>query len=1369
MNPSNNSTPSSLTMTNSFVSYNSKEASNNNNSNSSTSTSNDNNLEDEDYSFTLNDQVLKLGGRLLSCGRNDSAQLLGLPQLQRSNTIISVFPHFLVPSITNNTNTTNLFTNNKAEDTRATTTTRNGNVEMIVPPEDKTLPKATTIEKKKKSKLFSSRNEELFQMFESVADDENVFTSFKPSSGSRRNTSTTTEKYLDKEYIQQVTTGWNFTYFLTNKHRLFALGNNTNGQLGIGTMENKKIISKIPSILPAETQPNNNKNNNNNNRKDSTSSATMDELSYDQPRKGLFASYMESGTSTSGAALMGMEDNTNRSTSTQNSSSTVIDYNNETVIEKPTCINFPTTISTSTKEDDNNINNKEREYPVFITCGDLHSIVLTNLGNCYACGSNKDGQLGIGSERSEEDCFEFTKVKIPNNQQVVQVVCGSLHSLFLTKEKSKDQSIHYHVYGCGNNRFGQLGFEEDDEDELLTPIRIGFFDDLEDDYVIKIYCGGAFSLFQTKLGNVYACGWNGFGQLGNGSVNDCLEPTIVPIISFDCKSDRNNYCNDILIDSIYCGVNHTFFLMNNNQIYCCGGNTHGQLGLNDLKNRNNLTENLFFNENNLNILSITCGCDNTLFQTTKGEVYVCGYNYYGQLGLNDFENRKIPTKLNLLSNQMIFSNPYYQLITSLTNQCLIIKECILESIYLSILKINIDNTCKVLEKNIFITNDSIFKLIFRNNLYCNDNIVIEEEQKTKFTKFITKLKLKSKKYENINQVMKILMNLIISFICIPLFNSVEFKDIINLQNFDKNKLNVEDLILIRKYILILQNNLYNELNKIKLTTISITQTFTKIMEQYYLKHFNNYIKNHENKLELIKLFLLYFQYDFPNYNILLKYLKLLITQLNNTNNTNNKINNSFTIDFNQFAIINDRFIPIKTLNEQMNGIIVKCFDIFLQSFVVIKVYTQTFLQENSFDQTMNLIKKEINNENIINILDYGYISTNLQSALKLPFIVLPLANQSLVEKLKTSNYSMNQLLQWFKDICNGIYYLHQHQLFNYNIKPENILFFDNDIKITDFYFQQLSSVNHNNHSSFWLPPEIMLSTQKTTTNKLIKRDKLSSSVDIYSLGCLLYFILTKKLPEYQGLYFFGFLRNDTLQQQLFEFINNELDICCKPLFLNNEEKCNILKRLIISMIQKEKDKRPTLSLVITIIDNYFLHKTNDDNLMKIINSNLLELVMKKKEPSPTTKLENKKEEKKKISIVKDHLLQRTSKKSNLEVSSVHNNDNLFYSERIKQLEDELLQKDLYISSLLQDKINLQNLLNTNTEILKMKEEQLCNFKKQLDIYRNNFQDNLLLNSSSNSSNNTPNSCGDSNCSSDSAVEVFEENHNIIVEQQQPQQ
>ena len=143
----------------------------------------------------------------------------------------------------------------------------------------------------------------------------------------------------------------------------------------------------------------------------------------------------------------------------------------------------------------------------------------------------------------------------------------------------------------------------------------------------------------------------------------------------------------------------------------------------------------------------------------------------------------------------------------------------------------------------------------------------------------------------------------------------------------------------------------------------------------------------------------------------------------------------------------------------------------------------------------------------------------------------------------------------FQQIIEGIFYLHEKNIFHRDIKLENIIIKNKiDIKIIDFGFGACSPrnklLNFFCGTPSYMPPEIVL-----------KKDYLGEYADIWSIGILLYTILCGSFP-FRGIFFiFIFF--------LFMLAFSEKDLYNKitkgnyniPEYLSLEAK-NILQKLL---------------------------------------------------------------------------------------------------------------------------------------------------------------------------------------------------------------
>ncbi|XP_033210790.1 probable E3 ubiquitin-protein ligase HERC4 isoform X2 [Belonocnema kinseyi] len=190
---------------------------------------------------------------------------------------------------------------------------------------------------------------------------------------------------------------------------------------------------------------------------------------------------------------------------------------------------------------------------VQIACGLKHTLALTNNGELYAWGSNKEGQLGLGPGIRKE-----LKPKLVSSLAgipIAFIACGGYHSLVVSKSGA--------IFGWGRNTFGQLGLNDTTERFLPTQLRT-----LRNSRVRYMACGEEFSVFLTMDGGVFTCGNGMYGQLGHGTYsNEILPRQVVELMGS-------------IVTQISCGRQHTLALVpKGGRVYAWGLSAAGQLGI----------------------------------------------------------------------------------------------------------------------------------------------------------------------------------------------------------------------------------------------------------------------------------------------------------------------------------------------------------------------------------------------------------------------------------------------------------------------------------------------------------------------------------------------------------------------------------------------------------------------------------------------------------------------------------------------------------------------------------------------------------------------------------------------------------------------
>ena len=174
------------------------------------------------------------------------------------------------------------------------------------------------------------------------------------------------------------------------------------------------------------------------------------------------------------------------------------------------------------------------------------------------------------------------------------------------------------IIGASNNKTGNLLYGGDWVMESTNEdIEVLYFNKSIEYYK---YLLGPDSYYTAIIlnGILYACGYNGFGQLGTGNKLD--SNVFVQMINATGKTPQN----------VITGSYHTIVQMTDGTLWGCGYNNFGQLGNNTNIDSTTLVQ--MINGTGKTPDTVSCGADYTIVKMTDGTLYSCGNNNYGQLG-----------------------------------------------------------------------------------------------------------------------------------------------------------------------------------------------------------------------------------------------------------------------------------------------------------------------------------------------------------------------------------------------------------------------------------------------------------------------------------------------------------------------------------------------------------------------------------------------------------------------------------------------------------------------------------------------------------------------------------------------------------------
>ena len=278
---------------------------------------------------------------------------------------------------------------------------------------------------------------------------------------------------------------------------------------------------------------------------------------------------------------------------------------------------------------------------------------------------------------------------------------------------------------------------------------------------------------------------------------------------------------------------------------------------------------------------------------------------------------------------------------------------------------------------------------------------------------------------------------------------------------------------------------------------------------------------------------------------------------------------------------------LETIDHGAFGTVLHVLDLASNEDMAIKVINKNGLSGiNKMKEEISILRK-LNHPNIVKF--FGYTETNNQLLIKMEYIKFGTLKFWIKQKEKISEEESSIILS---KVLSAIEYLHSKQITHRDIKPENIMLSKkNDlesIKIIDFGLSTQSYkllINNDYCGTYiYMAPE------------LIEKKLYFSSVDIWSIGILMYILLNKgKHPFYS--------KGDTEEEIARKIKEGKINF--------NEKISPMAKHLIMKLLEPNPSWRYTASQAMkhpwitrNINDippatfNELLYKSNNKKIMK---------------------------------------------------------------------------------------------------------------------------------------------------------------------------
>jgi len=247
-----------------------------------------------------------------------------------------------------------------------------------------------------------------------------------------------------------------------------------------------------------------------------------------------------------------------------------------------------------------------------LAAGNQHTCALLHIGSVMCWGYNGTGELGIGTL----DNFRTRPVNVSGLESSVQAItAGASHTCALLTSGS--------VQCWGGNHVGQLG--DGTNTTRPRPVNVSGLSS----GVQAIAAGWYHTCALLSGGGVTCWGWNGEGELGDGTTTGRSTPVSVSGLSSSVRA-------------LTAGRVHTCALLNEGTVMCWGDNSRDQLSDGTSTTRTTPVNVVGLSGS---VEGLTAGADHTCAILSGGGVTCWGWNQSGQLGDGTLARRTSPVSV----------------------------------------------------------------------------------------------------------------------------------------------------------------------------------------------------------------------------------------------------------------------------------------------------------------------------------------------------------------------------------------------------------------------------------------------------------------------------------------------------------------------------------------------------------------------------------------------------------------------------------------------------------------------------------------------------------------------------------------------------
>ncbi|MEI8132997.1 MAG: protein kinase [Leptolinea sp.] len=205
-------------------------------------------------------------------------------------------------------------------------------------------------------------------------------------------------------------------------------------------------------------------------------------------------------------------------------------------------------------------------------------------------------------------------------------------------------------------------------------------------------------------------------------------------------------------------------------------------------------------------------------------------------------------------------------------------------------------------------------------------------------------------------------------------------------------------------------------------------------------------------------------------------------------------------------VLSNRYQLLQTLGSGGTAVVYRARDLMLERQVAIKVLRPDFSKDDTFRERFRQEARaaaNISHPNIVTVHDFGLDNDRL-------FIVMEYVPGTDLKSMLRQHgpFSLDEAIPVILQACAGLGYAHRSGIVHCDVKPHNMLVTpEGQLKVTDFGIARALAGIHPDEKSdvVWGSPQYFSPEQASGAAP-------SPASDVYSLGVVLYEMLTGRLP-----------------------------------------------------------------------------------------------------------------------------------------------------------------------------------------------------------------------------------------------------------------